>query len=340
MKLLGMLLLSTVVSAQSNPFSNTLKPSQLSTLGKPAGLRNNVSNCLLSQEDPIMGLGNVGVNSSLSQMTGHPLLMASLDPLPELFSQAMNAVHAGTNCTPASPITNPYFSVEYEAYIPVDHISGPTSCTAGGPAFIYLGDRQQDPVKGGSPYSHRVGMVTTVYPKSGTEANYSYDTGYTWQFSVGSPVNKNYITSPDYDGKTNDCKLYNNQGHLILNVTPSATANHNVIFYTGTQSADVNFNGQAQNPLEPAVAHIAWNVTTTIFSVAADGYSGRAKVSGNVTCYPAHKVTVTNLVIAVGPNVPLQPSTAYLFNCLSVQGATYPLTGAGVSASGTVVDSY
>jgi hypothetical protein len=235
------------------------------------------------------------------------------------------------------PPTDPQFIVDYNAYIPQDHISGPapTGCslTTG---YLYLGDRQGDPMTGGSPYSYRTEQYIMLYPNTGVSVDPSSDTGYTDQFSFGSPANGRYITDADYDGYILDRHLWNNEGKAVF----GAEGNHASGSTTPTsRNINVNFNGQASNPLEQTPAgilqpYIKWNLSTTVNNTEG-AYTGQVFVSGGVTCYPSHHITVNGTVVAFY-TAPQNPSLLTLTYCLT-GGPSYPLTGPSTLPGGTPI---
>lgn len=176
-----------------------------------------------------------------------------------------------------------------------------------------------------------------IYPNTGVVANGIFtDTGVTWQFSKGSPVNGSYISTPDYDGIPNDCHLYNNLAQAIF----GTEGNYAYGSFTTTESnMGVNFTGQASNPLEQtplgiSQPYIGWNVSTTVNNTAG-GYTGQVFVSGAVTCYPSHQIVVNNTVVAYYI-APQNPSLKTLTNCLT-GGPSYPLIGPATLPGGTPV---
>ncbi len=237
---------------------------------------------------------------------------------------------------PVSPPTNPAVSVFYEAYIPQDHIYGPfpNSCSLT-QGFLYLGDRQGDPVTLGSPYSYRVQQGIIVYPDSGVSEGASSSVGYTEQFSVGSPHNGAYITSSDYDGVANDCKLWNGAGHAQFG-EGSNTSSWAAI--PSSSNIVVKLIGRISNPLESSKSAIQWNVSTTINNTGGKS-TATVFVSGGVTCYPSHQILVNDTNVAFFA-APQNPTLAYITGCLVLLGPATSLMGPATQAGGTSIQVY
>jgi hypothetical protein len=237
------------------------------------------------------------------------------------------------DCTTPPAPTNPEFLVTYNSFIPQDHIPGsvPTTCSVTTP-YNYLGDRQGDPVSGGSPYSYRTEQEIYLLPNSST-TQYPYsDTGYTNQFFSPSPVNGQYITSVDYDGIAGDCYKWTGQAKSAY----GANGNYaNITNTVGASSVTTNFAGQDTNPLQiPSFGAIRWNVSITVNKTT--GWSSHAYVTGAVSCYPSHKVTVNNNIVAYF-NAPINPGFLYIENCLVSNGPSTPLQGLATSSGGASV---
>ena len=269
-----------------------------------------------------------GVNDQFTR----PLLLASLSapvaPSPQIKSSP------APQCTPAPPVANPWWAVSYGAYIPDDHVPGPITSLGCGLPYVYLGDRSADPTKGGTLSSYRITHGVTYYPRTASDVPYLATVGYTWQFAHDSPANGSYITYPDYDGVPNDCHYYNAYKQANATLAPNYY-NETGTYYPST--ALIYLNGRISNPLENSSAAIQWNATVSISNITADGYWANVKASGVTTCYPYHVVIVNGVTVAYYPASP-GASALHIFNCLYVQGPTYPLYSVG-GANGVEVES-
>jgi hypothetical protein len=217
----------------------------------------------------------------------------------------------------------PRFSVQYAAYIPVDHVPGPTACPFYGivptrwTQKLYLGDAYRG--------SYRTTQSLFVIPDIQTNNNFFSQTGATRNYGYGSPSNNGLISSylidadpydgryggSDEDGVRNDCYLWNDKDHAD---TGSMSA-YGISFPTGTQ-AQVNFYGSAPNPLEPSLfgnISIKWNMTVIIDDSSPN--QPTAYVTYTHTCYPAHIVKVNGVVVY--ERRPNQNDPDYLSKCLT-----------------------
>jgi hypothetical protein len=168
----------------------------------------------------------------------------------------------------------PRFSVQYAAYIPVDHVPGPTACPFYGivptrwTQKLYLGDAYRG--------SYRTTQSLFVIPDIQTNNNFFSQTGATRNYGYGSPSNNGLISSylidadpyngryggSDEDGAQYDCYLWNDKGH-------AATTNMQgkAVSYPMSTQAQVNLYGFGSNPLEfdpTGLEQIRWNMTALI----------------------------------------------------------------------------
>ena len=233
------------------------------------------------------------------------------------------SVAAPACSTPPPPTRDQYASVEYDAFIPQNHIGGPSTClyipANESVQKLYLGDR--DLVTEGDTQRILQNDNFNLQASPSYENTNGYDpfTGYTWNFGQGSPYqggDKEISTvSGDYDGIPNDCHLYN------------ATAQQSTdgIYHDWTTSApntaQVRYYGSISNPLEPAIDSIQWDVTVNISE--SDPANKLANVNGNVTCYPSHEVLVNNQIVA-HYDAPQNPAITTVFTCLT-ESPTTPL---------------
>jgi len=227
---------------------------------------------------------------------------------------------AAADATPSGPAQSgtsqwsaatPRFLVQYLAFIPVDHIPGPTSCNGVFPK-LYLGDANRG--------SYRASQWAVVIPGAVRQSVVTPATGETRNYSAGSPaVGANILGNQllpglwigaDEDGVRYDCYLWNDTG----TADARSLGGGNVTNSSG--QAQLNLYGAASNPLEQSLfgtVSIKWNVTIGLN--ASNSASPTASVDATHTCYPFHMVKVNGKVIYQG--VPNKNSTQELTRCLS-----------------------
>jgi len=218
-----------------------------------------------------------------------------------------------TNQTSRSVQVVSQFTVEYVSYIPVDHVSGPTTCTYNFvvTSKIYMGD--------GGRGTYRTKESVVIVPDGHVAFNFFPDTGFTRNYGFLSPVNGTSLTSSDEDGVSDDCYLWNKQGH-------ASTGGFSHSEGYQTHQATVQFSGSAGNPLESLSnwAPITWNLTTTVNVQTPSNPT--AAVNYLHTCYPAHQVKVNSQIVY--SYMPLQNDITYITGCLS---QVYPLVSGQTS---------
>jgi hypothetical protein len=197
----------------------------------------------------------------------------------------------------------PSFNVAYSAYIPVDHVDGPASCTYQGQSYgmLYLGDANRG--------SYRTTESLWITPDLVRSSGFFSDTGETRNYGYGSPANGSTLSLLDEDNIQNDCYLWNNKGKA----DPSGFT-YDVTFPYSNQG-QVHFAGSSSNPLESQLARISWDMRTSITTSLTS--SSTALVHYNHTCYPAHQIKVNGTVVYL--YTPPRNDTTYLFNCLVLQ---------------------
>jgi hypothetical protein len=201
----------------------------------------------------------------------------------------------------------------------VDNIPGPSPCVYEGFGEPYAFPKlyKGDAFRG----TYRTTQSVIVIPDSQRDYGFYYNTGPTRNYGFGSPVNGATLDSyprtsdiyggpyggQDEDGVGNDCHLWNAWGKADL----SNMGAYEVSYPYSTQ-AQVHLFGSGQDPLEPRLGGITWDMNV----VVDDSTPGAATaiVSFNHTCYPAHIVKVNGTVVYYYP--PPQNNTAYLGACL------------------------
>jgi hypothetical protein len=192
------------------------------------------------------------------------------------------------------------FVVQYEAYIPVDHVNGPSYCSynVNLVQLLYKGD-------GPSGTTYRAAEGITLVPDPGFSLAPWANTGETRNYGFGSPVNGQTLSSADEDGIANDCYLWNAAGYAAHNWTPTVT-------YPQSHQAIATLSGTAQNPLEAQFGGIQWNMLVKVDTT--NPAAPTALVSYQATCYPAHQVSVNGTVVYT--YVPPVDTPAYIVACL------------------------
>ncbi|MBV9954729.1 MAG: hypothetical protein JOZ70_05735 [Pseudolabrys sp.] len=219
---------------------------------------------------------------------------------------------SGPNGGNTGPPFEGLHGVAYDAYIPVDHVTGPTPCfnvPAGPTALIYKGDGDAY-LPGYAIQSWRVeenlwfraqsqDQQTPLIASAGQSRNYGY----------GSPLNGSTLSILDEDGIPSDCFLWNAAG-------TASTANwHYDLTYPTSTQGQVHYYGTASNPLESSAAAIAWDMRTTIETANLDYIT--ARVNYNHSCYPAHTIMVNDFLVY--QYVPPRNDTTYITGCLLFQ---------------------
>jgi hypothetical protein len=196
----------------------------------------------------------------------------------------------------------PRFNVAYSAYIPVDHVDGPTPCpynVAFTVRLIYMGDASRG--------TYRVTESIHVIPDTQQGFGFFPNTGQTRNYAYpSSPVNGSTLSTDDEDGIPHDCVKWN----AADQASPAGFA-HDESFPFAHQG-QVHYSGSSANPLEDQAAQISWDmrvVLDTTNQVSPTGY-----VNYNHTCYPAQQIKVNGTTIYL--YTPPRNDTAYLFSCL------------------------
>jgi hypothetical protein len=210
---------------------------------------------------------------------------------------------------------SPRFSVQYAAYIPVDHVPGPQGCHSFGQqrpipnTLLYLGDAFRG--------TYRTSQSLLVTPDAATSSNFVAATGETRNYGYGSPANGSNLDAnlvggfwvgADEDGVPGDCILWNARGQAPTDTMQG----HGTTYLTNTK-AQINLYGNGSDPLEPPGPSIKWNMTTVIDDTNPD--QPTAQVTYTHSCYPAHQIKVNGTVVYNYP--PPRNDTLYLGLCLS-----------------------
>ncbi len=198
------------------------------------------------------------------------------------------------------------FTVGYNAYIDVDHITGPSGCTwSGGLStnYIYMGD--------GNRGTYRAAEQIQVVPDAQQGSGFFQDTGQTRNYGVGSPANGSTLSSRDEDGIPNDCYVWNNAGKAVPNFSYDVS-------FPNAHQGQVHYTGSVSNPLESQLATIQWDMRTVID--ATNPQAPKAYVNYTHTCYPAHQIKVNGAIVY--SYFPVREDPNYIFNCLSLHTGT------------------
>jgi hypothetical protein len=197
---------------------------------------------------------------------------------------------------PAPPAS---FDVQYQAYIPVDYVTGPRPC-------FYYANLVQLKYKGdGTSGTYRAAEGITLVPVGGFSLTPWADTGQTRNYGFGSPANGLALSDADEDGIANDCYLWNAADTASHPWTPTVT-------YPTGSTAVTTLSGTASNPLEPQVGGIKWSILVGVDT--SDPNASTATVNYQHTCYPAHQITVNGQVVY--SYVPQDDSPLYIATCL------------------------
>jgi hypothetical protein len=228
------------------------------------------------------------VGSTTSQTSG--LLICS--PFRSGCPECNPTPRGGDNVTPI-------FTVGYNAYIAVDHITAATTCSwLGQPVnLIYMGDANRG--------TFRTAEQIFVVPDLQQSSGFFQDTGESRNYGHGSPYNGSTLSNKDEDGVANDCLLWNNAKHIYQPFSYDVS-------YPYVHQAQVHFVGSAYNPLESSAATITWDMRTVLDTT--NQQSPTAYVNYNHTCYPAHQIKVNGVVVY--SYMPPSDSPSYLFGCL------------------------
>lgn len=213
---------------------------------------------------------------------------------------------------------SPRMSIQYSSFIPVDHLSGPTSCHipntfSYGGTLIYKGDAYRGTyrttesvlVVAGSP------SYSNLFARAGPTRNYQYPSSPRFGGNLSSNPTGDLWNDPysgaDEDQTALDCYLWNNKGEYTQDTMRGIN-----VSVTGTNT-NVRFTGFGRDPLEPQVGGINWDLTVTIDT--SDAANPKAYVSGgSQSCYPEHIIKVNGVTIYDAR--PLFNNVAYLTVCL------------------------
>jgi hypothetical protein len=197
-------------------------------------------------------------------------------------------------------------SVMYNAYIPVDHVSGPTPCWTGY-GLIYKGD--PNAVLPGDYPIQTARVYNLINFRGGAVLQTYNDVGQTRNYSLGSPLNGTTLSSGDEDGVSGDCFLWNAAAYAS-----TSNFHQDASFPYSTQGQAHNY-GTASNPLESSLAKIAWDMRTLVDYSNPDFVT--AYVNYNHTCFPAHIIKVDGHTVYNW--VPPRTDTDYITGCLLFQ---------------------
>ncbi len=192
------------------------------------------------------------------------------------------------------------FTVAYSAYIPFDHVTGPTNCPGTSFGMIYMGDANRN--------TYRATESILIVPDAQMASGFFRGAGETRNYSVGSPVNGSTLTGADEDGIADDCHFWNKSG------TANSTGLIYDTSYPVAHQGQVHFSGTTWNPLENDNATITWDMRTVISTT--NPAAPTAIVNYNHTCFPAHQIKVNGKVVYL--YTPPQSNIAYIFNCLAL----------------------
>ena len=224
-----------------------------------------------------------------------------------------------------------YYGLAYRAYIPVDNLPGPTTCSLS-PLYglDYLGDTsafsatkyrlQETAIVSTSPSGFAFDQQPT--PKAGKTVNFATTTAQ-YQLMGGGPlpqITLSQFKEPNpfslapnpgssvyqWEGLCNP--PYENQfGYADLSNVGGTSSS------TTANAAVTEFKGLASDPLEPQIGGIAWDITVSI-----NTSNNTATINGYNTCYPAHQIRFGSVLIY--DSQPAQNTTLYLSGCLVGSG--------------------
>ena len=250
----------------------------------------------------------------VSMATWRPLLILIL-----VFGQT-TSVHAQFQWTRRYPpqLNNGaawegFHSVKYVAYMPVDNIKGPIASRCfnvpSGPVQkTYKGDPNAI-LFGYPPQSWRVSTFFTYKIAGNYQGPALRDPMETRNYGFGTPLNGSTISGLDEDNVQYDCFVWNDKATAS---NSNWLLDHSVPFPTQGQT---RMYGTGNNPLEPSIGGISWDMRTLIDISNLDNI--RAKVSYNHSCYPAHHVSVNNY--PVYSYIPPRNDESFLFACLALR---------------------
>jgi hypothetical protein len=244
------------------------------------------------------------------QSGGHSAAAVTSSPWPAIWRPfTPQQIHGSTAWTALTP----RFNISYAAYIPVDHIPGPTSCVYAPTKQLvnklYLGDANRG--------SYRGTQSMFVVPDVHVADNFFRATGETRNYGLGSPAGGNNIQGIraagglwfgiDEDAFAGDCYRWN-----ASDFGPTNDMNGPIVSYPTNTKAQLNVYGTTSNPLEPAFAQIRWNMTITVDD--SNPNAPTAQVSYTHSCYPAHIVKVNGTTVY--EYWPPRNDTMWLHECL------------------------
>lgn len=212
--------------------------------------------------------------------------------------------------------TTPRFSVSYSAYIPVDHLPGPTTCNYTSHLIthpfidkLYLGDKSRG--------TYRATQSMFLVPDFQVAKNFFAGTGETRSYGYGSGVGGSDIFGTlsgggqwlgvDEDNIPGDCYLWHLSG-----IGATTDMQGNGVSYPTNAKVQLNLYGSTSNPLESAAAKIRWNMTVVVDD--SNPTQPMAQVFYTHSCYPAHIVKVNGMMVY--EYQPTRNDTAYLRYCL------------------------
>jgi hypothetical protein len=194
------------------------------------------------------------------------------------------------------------FLVEYSSYIPVDHVTGPSTCSfqSNYRYLIYMGDANRG--------TYRTRQYMQIVPDGQTSSGYQPGVGHTRNYGYASPANGSTLSAADEDGVANDCYVWNKDG---VATNPSFTE---TVSFPQAHQGQVHYTGSASNPFEAQWVAISWDETTLINN--ANPQSPTASIpSYNFTCYPSHQIKVNGQVVYL--YTPPYNNTLYIGTCLA-----------------------
>lgn len=201
------------------------------------------------------------------------------------------------------------------AYIPVDHIPGPRPCTN----YTFEDHRQIPMLYKGDAFrgTYRTNQsillftdargVSDFLPNTGPTRNYGFDSPTTGNTLSSYPLTSDIYYGPyfgaDEDGIPDDCYHWNKSGKAETGFMQDYG-----VQFPGFPNVIVNLHGLGQDPLEPRIGGIQWDMNVEITN-------NSAVVHYDHTCYPAHQVKVNGTVVY--SYLPSHNNTAYLVGCLT-----------------------
>lgn len=216
------------------------------------------------------------------------------------------------------------WNIMYSAYIPADHIQGPTSCNnyyyGGDKTKLYKGDGNADigdgwPIQSARVYStfgFRGSFVNSQQNAPSWQGPFYPSVGQSRNYGWLSPSNGSTLTSADEDGVSEDCLKWHQSGY---GSTSSMSGDLTVSGAT-QQNGSARFFGTAANPLESSLARISWDMRV---NVNGDNPTNArvTTINYNHSCFPAHVVKVQRFTTYYWG--PPRSDTTYVFGCLVLQ---------------------